>query len=312
MALVYGVEKKTVPAYMKYAMGGTSGMLATCLVQPMDLLKTRMQISGTLGAREYRSSFEVLSKVFKNEGVLSLYNGLSAGLMKQATYTTARMGVYQMELDWYRMNYENDPSLVASMTMGIVAGAFGAMFGNPAEVALVRMMSDNRLMPEDRRNYKNVGDAFVKIVKDEGVVALWRGCLPTVGRAMVVNMVQLASYSLMKNHLRGYIDEGIPLHLSAAMMSGLLSSLASMPLDLAKTRIQQMRMIEGKPEYSGAIDVLKKVVKNEGAFAMWKGFTPYLIRMGPHTILSFVFLEQMNKAYNKHVLGDSQSDSSEP
>ncbi|XP_037720414.1 mitochondrial 2-oxoglutarate/malate carrier protein [Drosophila subpulchrella] len=309
MALVFGVEKKTVPTYMKYVMGGTSGMLATCIVQPMDLLKTRMQISGTLGIREYKSSYEVLSKVLKNEGVLSLYNGLSAGLMRQATYTTARMGVYQMELDWYRKNYENDPSVVATMTMGIAAGAFGAFFGNPADVALIRMMSDNRLMPEDRRNYKNVGDAFVKIVKDEGVMALWRGCLPTVGRAMVINMVQLGSYSLMKDQFRGYLNEGIPLHLSAAMMSGLLTTLASMPLDLAKTRIQQMRVIEGKPEYSGTIDVFKKVLKNEGAFAMWKGFTPYLIRMGPHTIFSFVFLEQMNKAYKKHVLGDSPSDS---
>uniref|UniRef100_A0A6P4E245 Mitochondrial 2-oxoglutarate/malate carrier protein n=1 Tax=Drosophila rhopaloa TaxID=1041015 RepID=A0A6P4E245_DRORH len=308
MALVYGVEKKTVPTYMKYVMGGTSGMLATCIVQPMDLLKTRMQISGTLGTREYKSSYDVLSKVFKNEGMLSLYNGLSAGLMRQATYTTARMGVFQMELDWYRKNYESDPSVVASMTMGIMAGAFGAMFGNPAEVALIRMMSDNRLLPEHRRNYKNVGEAFMRIVKDEGVVTLWRGCLPTVGRAMVVNMVQLASYSLMKNHLRGYLNEGIPLHMSAAVVSGLLTTLASMPLDMAKTRIQQMRMIDGKPEYAGTIDVLKKVLKNEGAFAMWKGFTPYLIRMGPHTVFSFVFLEQMNKAYNKHMLGDSPSD----
>ncbi|EDW93452.1 mitochondrial 2-oxoglutarate/malate carrier protein [Drosophila yakuba] len=310
MSLVYGVEKKTVPSYMKFVMGGTSGMLATCLVQPLDLLKTRMQISGTLGTREYRNSFEVLSKVFKNEGMLSLYNGLSAGLLRQATYTTAKLGVYQMELDWYRKNFGNDPSMVASMAMGIVAGAFGAMCGNPAEVALIRMMSDNRLMPEERRNYKNVGDAFVRIVKDEDVVGLWRGCLPTVGRAMVVNMVQLASYSLMKDQLRGYLHDGIPLHLTAALMSGLLTTTCSMPLDMAKTRIQQMRVIDGKPEYSGTIDVLKRVVKNEGAFAIWKGFTPYLIRMGPHTILSFVFLEQMNKAYSKHVLGDSPSDSS--
>nr|CAL25806.1 CG18418 [Drosophila melanogaster]CAL25808.1 CG18418 [Drosophila melanogaster]CAL25811.1 CG18418 [Drosophila melanogaster]CAL25815.1 CG18418 [Drosophila melanogaster] len=309
MALVYGVEKKTVPTHMKFVMGGTSGMLATCIVQPLDLLKTRMQISGTLGTREYKNSFEVLSKVLKNEGILSLYNGLSAGLLRQATYTSAKMGVYQMELDWYRKNFGNYPSMVASMTMGIVAGAFGAMCGNPAEVALIRMMSDNRLMPEDRRNYKNVGDAFVRIVKDEGVVALWRGCLPTVGRAMVVNMVQLASYSLMKNQLQGYLSEGIPLHLTAALVSGLLTSVTSMPLDMAKTRIQQMKVIDGKPEYSGTIDVLKKVLKNEGAFAVWKGFTPYLMRMGPHTIFSFVFLEQMNKAYSKHMLSDSLSDS---
>lgn len=68
-------------------------------------------------------------------------------------------------------------------------------------------------------------------------------------------------------------------------------------------RIQNMKMIDGKPEYSGAMDVLTRVVKNEGVFALWKGFTPYYARLGPHTVLTFIFLEQMNATYNKYVLG---------
>lgn len=282
-------------------------MLATSLVQPLDLVKTRMQLSGTLGVPEYKSSLDALSRVFKGEGMLSFYNGLSAGLMRQATYTTARMGLYQMELEWYRKNYETDPSLVGSMVMGIAAGGFGAMFGNPAEVALVRMMADNRLPSAERRNYKNVGDALVRMVRDEGVLTLWRGCLPTVGRAMIVNMVQLASYSQLKKQFRNHLDEGWTLNFAAAILTGLLTTVASLPLDLAKTRIQQMRLVDGKPEYSGTIDVLKKVLKNEGFPAMWKGFTPHLCRMAPHTVLSFVFLEQMNQAYVKHVLGEESS-----
>ena len=43
-------------------------------------------------------------------------------------------------------------------------------------------------------------------------------------------------------------------------------------------RIQNMKMIDGKPEYKGAIDVIVKVVKNEGFFSLWKGFTPYYFR----------------------------------
>lgn len=64
-----------------------------------------------------------------------------------------------------------------------------------------------------------------------------------------------------------------------------------------------MKMIDGKPEYKGALDVLFKVIRNEGFFALWKGFTPYYARLGPHTVLTFIFLEQMNSAYNEHVLG---------
>lgn len=46
-----------------------------------------------------------------------------------------------------------------------------------------------------------------------------------------------------------------------------------------------------------------KVMRNEGVFALWKGFTPYYMRLGPHTVLTFIFLEQMNAAYFKFVLG---------
>ena len=52
-------------------------------------------------------------------------------------------------------------------------------------------------------------------------------------------------------------------------------------------------------------DVLGKVIRNEGLFALWNGFTPYYARLGPHTVLTFIFLEQMNKSYRLYVLKDS-------
>lgn len=66
-----------------------------------------------------------------------------------------------------------------------------------------------------------------------------------------------------------------------------------------------MKTINGKPEYSGPIHVLGSVIRNEGLFALWKGFAPYYFRLGPHTVLTFIFLEQMNAAYYKYVLGES-------
>ena len=46
-----------------------------------------------------------------------------------------------------------------------------------------------------------------------------------------------------------------------------------------------------------------QVVRQEGPLALWKGFTPAYARLGPHTVLVLVFLEQLNAAYYKHVLG---------
>ena len=64
-----------------------------------------------------------------------------------------------------------------------------------------------------------------------------------------------------------------------------------------------MRMVDGKPEYRSALDVIFKVARRDGFFRLWKGFTPYYLRLGPHTVLTLVFLEQMNISYKKYILG---------
>lgn len=303
--------EKKAPPYMKYILGGASGMGATLFVQPLDLVKSRMQIAGAgSGKKEYRSSLHCLQSVISKEGPLAVYKGLSAALLRQATYTTGRLGVYTNLNEEYRNRYGSNPKLIGSMVMGMIAGAVGAFIGTPAEVALIRMTADGRLPVAERRNYTSVVNALGRMTREEGIAALWRGCIPTMGRAMVVNMTQLASYSQFKSYFRNgplKMEEGILLHFCASMLSGLLTTIASMPLDIAKTRIQNMKTIDGKPEYRGTTDVLVRVIRQEGVFALWKGFTPYYFRLGPHTVLTFILLEQMNSAYNKYVLGVQRS-----
>ena len=69
----------------------SSSMGATCFVQPLDLVKNRMQVAVS---KEHKTSMHVLRHVIKTEGAMALYSGLSAGLLRQATYTTTRLGVY--------------------------------------------------------------------------------------------------------------------------------------------------------------------------------------------------------------------------
>lgn len=69
-------------------------MMATSIVQPLDLVKTRMQVAGTAGRQAALGSIVV--GVVKNEGIFGFYNGLSAALLRQATYTTTRLGTYNV------------------------------------------------------------------------------------------------------------------------------------------------------------------------------------------------------------------------
>ena len=85
------------------------------------------------------------------------------------------------------------------MVCSLTAGAVGSFAGNPADLVLVRMQADSLLPPEQRRNYKHVGDALKRIVAEEGITSLWKGAVPTVTRAMAANTFQLVSYDSCKD-----------------------------------------------------------------------------------------------------------------
>ncbi|NWS50849.1 M2OM protein, partial [Probosciger aterrimus] len=230
---------------------------------------------------------------------------LSAGLLRQATYTTTRLGVYSVGLEMLGGPDGTPPPFLAKAAVGMTAGAAGAFVGTPAEVALIRMTADGRLPPAERRGYSNVFDALVRMVREEGASTLWRGCIPTMARAVVVNAAQLASYSQSKQFLldSGRFQDDILCHFSASMISGLVTTAASMPVDIVKTRWTHIGPpIDPHWGPSPPQDVLFKVIRYEGFFSLWKGFTPYYARLGPHTVLTFIFLEQMNKWYQRLVL----------
>ncbi|XP_022835147.1 mitochondrial 2-oxoglutarate/malate carrier protein-like isoform X2 [Spodoptera litura] len=283
-------NQEFMPKWVNFLIGGVSGMLAICVVQPADLLKTRMQLLGPTG--QHMSAFAVAKQILKKEGMLGFYTGISAALLRQATYTTARLGFFKVMFDIHAIN-RGDPTFPIKILMGMLAGGAGALIGNPCDVALVRMTADGRLPPEKRRNYKNVFDALGRIVREEGLFTLYRGAGATVSRAMVFNGAQLGSYSQAREMLLPHMGEGLPLHALSAMIAGFNTTVASLPVDIVKTRVQNS---------SGAtsqVRVLFDIIKKEGFFALWSGMMPTYIRIGPMTILIFLFLEQFNALYFK-------------
>jgi solute carrier family 25 (mitochondrial oxoglutarate transporter), member 11 len=246
------------------------------------------------------------ARIARTEGVLAMYSGLSAGLFRQLTYTTARLGMFGVLKDALSKDGEPLPFTQKAFA-GMVAGATGALVGTPAEVALVRMTADGRLPLAQRRGYSSVFNALSRVMKEEGVTTLWRGTLPTVGRAMVLNIAQLATYDQAKEAIisTGKIGDNIGAHALASTFSGFVATAVSIPLDSAKTRVQNMKVINGVPEYKGMLDAMAKTVAKDGVLSLWKGFTPYFLRLGPHTILTFIALEQLKKQYQARMQSHS-------
>lgn len=110
-------------------------MGATLFVQPLDLVKNRMQLSGEGGkTREYKTSFHAFRGIMAKEGIVAMYSGLSAGLLRQATYTTTRLGIFSWLFDLATGSDGTPPNFVTKAAIGMAAGMAGAFVGTPAEV----------------------------------------------------------------------------------------------------------------------------------------------------------------------------------
>ncbi|KAL2923917.1 Mitochondrial dicarboxylate/tricarboxylate transporter DTC [Bienertia sinuspersici] len=190
------------PTVKPFVNGGCSGMLATCVIQPIDMIKVRIQLG-------QGSAVHVTKNMLANEGVGAFYKGLSAGLLRQATYTTARLGSFRILTNKAVAANDGKPlPLYQKALCGLTAGAIGATVGSPADLALIRMQADATLPLAQRRNYNNAFHALTRIVRDEGVLSLWKGAGPTVVRAMALNMGMLASYDQSVEFFRDSVGLG--------------------------------------------------------------------------------------------------------
>lgn len=274
-------------AALPFINGGLAGMTATSVIQPIDMIKVRLQLAGEgVKTGPKPTPLSVTKEVIAAGKVLDLYTGLSAGLLRQAVYTTARLGFFDTFMKALTKTAEGKGTTIGFKERagaGLTAGGLAAIAGNPADLALIRMQSDGLKPPAERANYKSVIDALARISKNEGVTALWVGCFPTVARAMALNFGQLAFFSEAKNQLK---DTGLAPRtqtLTASAVAGFFASFFSLPFDFVKTRLQkQTRGPDGSLPYKGMFDCFKKVSRDEGLLRFYRGFGTYYVRIAPH------------------------------
>ena len=234
------------------------------------------------------------ANIVKTNGFSALYGGLSAAILRQATYSTSRFACYELLKTSLSKNTTGEMPLYQKIGIAGLSGFIGGVVGTPADLVNVRMQNDSKLPLDQRRNYKHCIEALVRIARTEGVPNLFSGMLMASSRGMFVTVGQLAFYDEIKYRLikSTYFKDNLITHFSSAVGAGMIATMITMPLDVLKTRI-----MNAKPgQYSGALDCARDIAKI-GPSGFFKGFTPAFVRLGPHTVLMFIFLEQLKKFF---------------
>ena len=225
---------------------------ATCC-HPLDVIRVQMQVDGGAGgAKQYNGFADAAVKIVQRKGILGgLYTGIDAAYLRQWTYGSCRVGIYAYLLAYVNKTQEKGVPVPfwKKLLMGCTSGAIGSTFGLPSEVALVRMGADAKSPPELRRNYKNVLDCLVRIVKEEGPAKLFAGGAPTIIRATLLSAAVLGCTSESKVQLHKtfpsafHNKEGIPLMFASTVVASFVANCVSNPFDVVKVSVWSLLVL---------------------------------------------------------------------
>nr|XP_038040292.1 brain mitochondrial carrier protein 1-like isoform X1 [Anas platyrhynchos] len=297
-------------SWKPFVYGGLASIVAEFGTFPVDLTKTRLQVQGqSADARfrevRYRGMFHALFRICREEGGRALLGDRPSA---------AETGVLRHHQDRHLPEPEaavrgspgrpgaasglvsagkcGDETLLINVICGVVSGVISSALANPTDVLKIRMQAQGSLFQGGM-----IG-SFIDIYQQEGTRGLWRGVVPTAQRAAIVVGVELPVYDITKKHLilSGLMGDTIFAHFVSSFTCGLAGAIASNPVDVVRTRMMNQRAIVGSVElYKGTLDGLVKTWKSEGFFALYKGFWPNWLRLGPWNIIFFITYEQLKR-----------------
>ena len=113
------------------------------------------------------------------------------------------------------------------------------------------------------------------MVREEGVRAVYAGLLPTVLKQSGNQAVRFTAYELMKKEWSARRQWDATAAMACGMLAGGLSVFVTMPFDVVKTQMQGL----DAGRYSSTVDCVRKVWREDGLLAFWRGTTPRLGRV---------------------------------
>jgi len=281
-----------------FATGSLAGMAATTCIQPVDMVKVRIQLLA--GTAEAVGPVTIASNMLKNEGVAAFYKGLDAGLTRQVVYTGARLGLFDKFTGMVKQ--PGKPlSFVENAGCALSAGGLAALLGNPADLALIRMQADSMKPAAERAGYTGVVTTMGKIVASDGVGGLMAGAGPTAARAMALNFGMLAFNASAKDALAGAGVTGAPQVFGASAIAGFFASFFSLPFDFVKSQMQSQKpdAATGQLPYKSSIDCVMQIMKQGGPLRFYAGFPTFYVRIAPHAMITLIAQDAIKKGWSK-------------
>lgn len=264
-------EEVKIPFVTKLVTGAVAGIIGTCCVFPIDIVKTRLQnqVVAPDGSRMYRNPIHAFRKIIATEGFGGLYRGIGANLVGVSPEKAIKLAVNDLLRDSLTDADGNLP-MHKQIIAGAGAGFFQVSATNPMEIVKIRMQM---------QALEGTNTSTLTVVKELGLRGLYKGVCSTWARDIPYSVLFFPGYATFKKAFAG--EDGrttMPKVIAAGGLAGAIAGGACTPQDVIKTRLQTKSM-EGR--YSGFLDCAKTVIKEEGFGALYKGAINRMLVQAP-------------------------------
>ncbi|KAF5292634.1 hypothetical protein FQA39_LY13967 [Lamprigera yunnana] len=297
---------------MDFVIGGLAAGAAGFFTNPLDVLKTRMQLQGELKARgqhavHYKNVFHAAVVVIRNDGMFGLQKGLPAAVTMHSIRNCVRLGMYQWANQRGFVTDANGKTVFyKGVCVSAISGATGAFFGSPLFLIKTQLQSQSTESVAVGHQHGRTGTiaAIREIYNQYGIRGLWRGANGTVLRGMVGSSAQLTSFAMMKDVLNQYhlFDKSPMLRtFAASVIGGIFQVITMTPFDLVSTRLYNQPVDSNGAGllYKNISDCFRKVWKTEGFSGFYKGLTANYMRLGPHGALTLMFWDYLKELFGR-------------
>ncbi|XP_036356040.1 mitochondrial dicarboxylate carrier-like [Octopus sinensis] len=161
---------------------------------------------------------KLFGNVIRENNVSGLYNGLSASLFRQGTYSLTRFAIYETFKEKISQKTNKPLLFYQKVCLAGFSGFVGGIVGNPGDMVNVRMQNDMRLpIP----SYKHVFDGLVRVLREEGTFKVFNGVTMTSTRGLFITIGQISIYEQVKEMLlkTKYFNDNTLLHFISSFVA---------------------------------------------------------------------------------------------
>ncbi|OQS04620.1 solute carrier family 25 member 34 [Thraustotheca clavata] len=312
------VQPKEKDVLTSFFLAATAASGASIITNPLEVVKTRMQLQNELVEasskaveRVYKNPFQSLYVIGRQEGLRGLQSGLGMTLAYQFMIAGTRFGLHDPAKRLVGAEKGQNYYWTRLYLAGVLSGAASSFTGNPFYLVRARLQASNSsAVTRGRHQYSSAFEGFKAVYAQDGLQGFFRGIGGAVPRVSFGSATQLTCYEYFKGMLLNqpcpsiyqFNDSTVMLHLSASILTGFFCVTAMNPFDVVSVRLynQPLDPLTGKGLlYDGPIDCAQKTLAKEGIRGAFKGWTVQYVRLGPHTVFTFLFWEQLKLAYDK-------------